>query len=124
MSASPHGIMTKSALALARTALAVAEKALPPYSHQFSPKKFTQQQHFAILAVRQFFGLDYRGVVALLRDWSDLRQVLGLKAVPHWTAVEKAEKRRLKKRVRPAPGGGGSLGAGVRPDCLRPYGGR
>ena len=92
-----HGVMTKSTLALARAALQVASEALPPYSHRFSPKKFTQHQHLAILAVRQFFGLDYRGVQELLREWSDLRDVLGLKAIPHWTAIEKAEKRLMKK---------------------------
>jgi hypothetical protein len=90
--------MTRSALALARTALEVASKALPAYSHKFSPEKFTQHQHFAIIAVRQFFGLDYRGVQQLLKDWSDLRGVLGLKTVPQWTAVEKAEKRLMEKR--------------------------
>ena len=47
--------------------------------------------------MRQFFGLDYRGVQQLLKDWSDLRHALDLKAVPHWTAIEKAEKRLMKK---------------------------
>jgi hypothetical protein len=92
--------MTKSALALARTALEVAEKALPAYSSKFSARKFTQHQHVAILTVRQFFGLDYRGVQQLFLDWSDLRDVLDLEAVPHWTAIEKAEKRLMKKGAR------------------------
>ncbi len=62
MSTPPHGVMTKSGLALARAALEVAEKALPAYSSKYSPKKFTQRQHVAILAVRQFFRLDYRQI--------------------------------------------------------------
>jgi len=97
MSTSPQRPMTKSALALAKTALAVAEKALPPFSHPNSPKTYTQHQLFAILAVREFFGLDYRGTAQLCRDWSDLRQVLQLKKVPHFTALQKAEERILKK---------------------------
>lgn len=107
----PHGVMTKSALALARTALEVAEGALPTYSSKFSPKKFTQHQHLAILAVRRFFGLDYRGVQQLFLDWSDLRDVLDLRAVPHWTAIEKVEKRLMKK--------GGSTGSST-PQCGSP----
>jgi len=41
--------MTRSPLALARTALQVASTALPPYSSKFSKKDFTQAQRiFAI----------------------------------------------------------------------------
>jgi hypothetical protein len=89
--------MTRSALAVAKEALAVAKRSIPAYSGKYSPKKFTQHQHFAILAVRQFFDLDYRSTEELLRDWSDLREVLGLKAVPDHSTLEKAEKRLLKK---------------------------
>ena len=71
-------LMTRSNLALARRALALAQAALPPYSHRNSPKKFTQHRLFAILAVRQALPLDNRGAEQLLKDWSDLRQVLGM----------------------------------------------
>jgi hypothetical protein len=113
MSTSPSsgGVVTKSAPAVARAALAVARKALPAYSNRFSPKKYTQHRHFAILAVRRFSGLDCRGVRQLLLDWPGLRRVLGLKAVPHWTAVEKAEKRLVKK--------GGSTISSTRPSARR-----
>jgi hypothetical protein len=89
--------MTKSALALARASLATAEKAMEPYSHRNSPKTYTQHQLFAILVIRQFFGLDYRGMAQLLADWSDLRNELKLSEVPHYTAIQKAEARILKK---------------------------
>jgi isochorismate hydrolase len=39
----------------------------------------------------------YRGVVQLLKDLSDLREVLELKKIPHFTTVQKAEQRLLKK---------------------------
>jgi hypothetical protein len=89
--------MTKSPLALAAEALRLAARTLPAYSHLCSPRKFTQPQLFAMLVVRQFFDLDYRGTEQLFRDWSDLRRVLDLKSVPDHSTLEKAEKRLLKK---------------------------
>jgi hypothetical protein len=40
--------------------------------------------------------LDYRGFTTLLEEFSELREVLGLKKVPHYTTLQKAEQR-LKK---------------------------
>lgn len=91
--------MTRSALALAKMALKVGRKVLPAYSHINSPKVYTQPQLFAMLTVRQFFGLDYRGAEQLLADWSDLRRALDLRQVPHWTTLQKADERLLKKGV-------------------------
>jgi len=82
--------MTDSPLAFTAEALAVARAALPAYSSKFSKKDFTLHQHAALLAVKQFLGLGYRALVAYLRDWSDLRQALGLKRVPHYTTLQKA----------------------------------
>ena len=79
--------MTKSPVALGKEALAVAQEALPAYSSPFSPKVFTQHQLFAILVLRQFFRTDYRGVVQLLQDFSELRAALGLKKVPHYSTA-------------------------------------
>jgi len=42
---------------------------------------------FAILVLRQFFKTDYRGVVQMLHGFSDLRRVLGLKKVPHYSTL-------------------------------------
>ena len=81
--------MTKSTLALARQAMLAGREALPKYGKKHAPKIYTQHQLFAVLAIKTFFGLDYRGLVALLAEWSDLRKVLGLKKVPHFTAVQK-----------------------------------
>ena len=63
--------LTKSPLALAKATLAVANEALGPYSHRFSRHDFTQAQIFTILVLRQFFRVDYRGIVAILQDSSD-----------------------------------------------------
>lgn len=89
--------MTKSPVALAQEALKVAETGLTPYSSRFSRKDFTQAQLFTILVLRQFFKTDYRGVVRLLHDFSDLRQTLGLKKIPHYSTLCYAEERLLKK---------------------------
>jgi hypothetical protein len=89
--------MTKSPVRLAREALCVAEKALPAYSAVHSPKKFTQPQLFAILVLRQFFKTDYRGIIAMLEDMSDLRETLGLSQVPHYSTLCYAEQRLIKK---------------------------
>ncbi len=90
---------TKDPLVLARVALEVGEKAFKPYSCPKSPRKYTQPQLFAILVLRQFFGVDYRGVVEWLKRWSELREVLGLRRVPHYSTLCYAERRLLKKGV-------------------------
>jgi hypothetical protein len=89
--------MTKSPLALARTALATAREALPAYSSKFSRHDFTQHQLFALLALREFLRTDYRGLEAMLRDWGDLRDALGLAKVPDHSTLQKAAGRLLVK---------------------------
>jgi len=89
--------MTKSPVAVAREALQVGEAGLPLYGSRFSKKDFTQPQLFAILVLRQFFKTDYRGIVQMLHDLTDLRRVLRLKKVPHYSTLCYAEQRLLKK---------------------------
>jgi hypothetical protein len=88
--------LSKSPLRVARQALAVAADALPPYAHRFSPKIYTQPQLFACLVLKTFFKTDYRGLSALLGDHSDLRAALALRAVPHFTTLQKASRRLLR----------------------------
>lgn len=76
-------------------ALATAERALPPYSHRHSPKKFTQHQLFACLVLKSFLKTDYRGVVAHLTDCPSLLEALKLDTVPHYTTLQKATRRLL-----------------------------
>jgi hypothetical protein len=51
---------------------------------------------FACLVLKIFFKIDYRGLAAQLRDHSDLRSVLGLQTVPHFTTIHKASRRLLR----------------------------
>lgn len=96
MAKTPRG-MTKSPVAIARRALQAAEKALGDYASPYSKKKFTQPQLFAILVLKAFFRTDYRGIVAVLKDFKDLRDALELSDVPHYSTLAHAEKRLLKK---------------------------
>jgi len=91
---------TKSPRRVLQVAYDCGKRALPPYGHRFSPKKFTQHQLFACLALKEFLKLDYRGVWELLRDSSDLGAVIELQDVPHWTTIQKAADRLLKKTAR------------------------
>jgi hypothetical protein len=93
----PEYPMTKSPRALAREALRLAREALPEYSSKYSRKDFTQHQLFAVLALKTFLKTDYRGVVAFLADFAELRDDLGLRAVPHYSTLCYAERRLLKK---------------------------
>jgi len=91
--------LTKSTLAFAREALLTGKGALPDYSHSKSPHKFTQPQLFAILALRVFLRTDFRGIIVTLSEWSDLRALLGLKSLPHYSTLCYAERRLLKKNA-------------------------
>jgi hypothetical protein len=91
------GILTKSPKSLAQQAYKIALEALPTYSSRRSRHDFTQAQLFAILTLKQFFQTDYRGVIQLLSDWPALQKVLKLTKLPHYTTVQKAHQRLLKK---------------------------
>ena len=95
-------VTSKSPWDVAMVALAAGKDAFGDYSHKFSPHKFTQPQLFACLVLKEFERKDYRGVARLLADWSELRQALGLRSVPHFTTLQKASRRLLELRhIRP-----------------------
>ena len=94
--------MTKSPLAVARSALEVGEATLPRYSSERASHKFTQPQLFAMLVLKEFLRLDYRGIIAHLKDHGDLRKALGLERVPHHTTLWHAERRLMGKGGRPS----------------------
>jgi hypothetical protein len=89
--------MTKSPRRVAREALRLAHETLPAYSCPTSRHDFTQPQLFAILALKTFLKTDYRGVVAFLDDFPELRADLGLTKAPHHSTLCYAEQRLLKK---------------------------
>jgi hypothetical protein len=89
--------MTKSPMTLAKLALKTAQEVLSPYSDIRSRHDFTQAQIFAILTLRQFFRTDYRGIIRILQEHQNLKDALGLKKLPHFTTLQKAQQRMLKK---------------------------
>ncbi len=95
--------MTKSAVRLAREALTVGRMALPPYGSRYSKHTYTQPQLFALLVLKQFLKTDYRGLVALVAEWTELRRALGLKQVPHYSTLCYAERRLLTDAEKGGP---------------------
>jgi hypothetical protein len=89
--------MTRSPVELARKAVEIAGRALPAYSSPFSRKDFTQPQLFAVMVLMTFLRTDPRGIVGILKDWSDVRGAIGLRKVPHYSTIYKAQQRLLKK---------------------------
>ena len=83
---------SKSPLAVATVAYEAGRKTLPLYRHECSPKKFTQPQLFACLVMKAFFNTDYRGIMIHLLEHRELRSVLELGIVPHYTTLQKASK--------------------------------
>jgi hypothetical protein len=90
--------LSKSPLRVARHALMVGVQSLHTYAHRFSPKVYTQPQLFACLVLKTFLKTDYRGLASHLEDHSDLRHILGLRIVPHFTTLHKATRRLLGNR--------------------------
>ncbi|MFC7736521.1 hypothetical protein ACFQX4_11845 [Roseomonas sp. GCM10028921] len=70
--------MSKSAVRVAQETLTAGRAALPEYGSRFSRRDYTQAQLFALLVLRQFLRTDYRGVVALVAEWAELRRTLDL----------------------------------------------
>jgi len=91
--------VSKSPRKVAAVALENGSRTLPRYSHRFSRHDFTLPQLFACLALRKFFKTGYRDVCALLADWPTLCRDLGLEKVPHWTTLQKAERKLLRDAV-------------------------
>jgi hypothetical protein len=90
------GTTSKSPKRVLLVAHGVARRCLPAYSHRCSPKKFTQHQLFACLALKEFLKLDYRGTEALLADSPSLRSSIDLAVAPDFTTLQKASRRLLK----------------------------
>ena len=78
---------------------ALGREVLVPHAQRFSPKKFTQAQLVACLALKEFLKLDDRGVQQLLIDTPDRCAVIELRPVPHWTTLQKAADRLLKENA-------------------------
>jgi hypothetical protein len=88
--------LTQSPRRLASLALRIGQEGLAPYSSPFSRRDFTQPQLFALVVLKQFFRTDYRGICAIVAEWAELQEVLGLAKVPDHTTVWRAECRLMR----------------------------
>ncbi len=79
--------------AVAELALSLGRKHLACYGARTSRKDFTQPQLMACLILKVYKKCTYRGLMDDLQCSAELRHVLGLEKVPHWTTVEKFAKR-------------------------------
>lgn len=59
------------------------------YSHDNSPKVFTQLQLLACLILKAYLGTTYRGLIDQLALMPAVREAIGLKRLPHFTALQK-----------------------------------
>lgn len=90
-------MMTKSPIAVAREALKVGRQSLPAYASKLSRQDYTLAQLFALLVLRKFFRTDYRGVVAIVGQWAELREILELSKVPNYSTLWHVEQKLLEK---------------------------
>jgi hypothetical protein len=89
--------LEKSPMKVARHALALAQEHLPQYAHRYSPKTYTQPQLFVCLVLKTYFRADYRKIAAIIADFDALRVYLGFSRVPHFTTLQKASRRLLRR---------------------------
>ncbi|WP_437186800.1 transposase [Planctomicrobium sp. SH668] len=80
---------TNILLEVTSLSMRIARKYVAPYSHRFSPQKFTQEQLLTCLILRAYLKATYRGVIEVLEVSSDLRDRLGLKSLPHYSTLKK-----------------------------------
>lgn len=80
------------------TAYRIGQARLPKYSHSCSPRTYTQPQLFACLVLKEFLRLDYRKLVALLKDAPELARTVELDLIPHFTTFHKAAQRLLRSK--------------------------
>ena len=85
--------MSNSAVRVVREALAAARAAMPEFGSRYSRWAYTRPQLFALLVLRRFPRTDYRGIVALVAEWSELRRAPGLANVPHHSTLAQASRR-------------------------------
>jgi hypothetical protein len=80
----PNVLLTVAALSLQ-----LARKYVDPYSHKFSPQRFTQEQLVTCLILRAYLKTTYRGIIEFLEVSESLKKQLGLLHLPHYSTLKK-----------------------------------
>lgn len=76
-------------LAVAKLALKLGRQHLSSYGSVKSRHDFTQPQLMACLILKTYKKTTYRGIMDELECSAELREVLGMAKVPHWTTLQK-----------------------------------
>lgn len=63
---------------------------LPEYSSRYSRKDYTIRQHVTMLCTKIKLNRRYREFCEILDLMPEIKQMLGLEKVPHWTTLDKA----------------------------------
>jgi len=87
---------TKSPKKVLKVAHAVGSEVFEPYSHEYSPRTYTQPQLFACLVLKIYLALDYRRFHGLLEDCPELVASIGMDKIPHFTTFQKASERLIR----------------------------
>jgi hypothetical protein len=83
-------VTCKSPVAVMRAAHELGAQLFDEHAHRFSRRDFTLPQLFACLVLREHQKKSYRGIEALLRDCSDLRDAVGLTRAPDHNTICRA----------------------------------
>lgn len=83
------GIRESRHVKVARLIYAQTQRAFPPYSHRFSPKKYTLPQLAACVLMSFYFKMSYRDFEELLLMSKELRDALELKSVPDYSTLNR-----------------------------------
>ncbi|MGC8860879.1 MAG: transposase [Thermoplasmata archaeon] len=67
----------------------IAKRSMPEYSNKFSKKIYTQWQIFVLLAIKIYFNVSYRGLIAEVEYNPTIIDQLSLEYIPHYTTVQK-----------------------------------
>lgn len=70
-----------------------AKSTIPTYSHQYSPKKFTQPVLFTIILYKLFKKDTYREIEEEINLSDKIKRILNIKKSPHYTTLQKYFKR-------------------------------
>ena len=62
---------------------------IPRFSSKFSPRIYTQHQHFLILVLKKYFRASYRDIVEILEEMTRIRELVRLERIPHYTTPQK-----------------------------------
>jgi hypothetical protein len=77
----------------------IARTQLPDYASTFAPKRYTQPSLLASLCLKAYWHVDYRSAEALLASAQELREALGLHAVPDHSTRWWFSRHKVKPRV-------------------------